>query len=228
MRRPGLAQVSRLAFAVMPLFLAGVAHAAEPAAGAQAPPVPAAPQPAGVPPQPSLAGLSLLATVGYGVSTTEVRGLDLAPYGAAFGVDAGFTFRFGLRLGAYLNYALGKSVLEHRDPLIGKSYEFQADTSSLNTGLSLGYDVPIYAFVLRYDLSFGVTSMHWDFGSVDASSVRYGDAKQPNVGIHFAPGVALLWPHGPIEAGVGFSYLVQANGTIPSGFLGKVLVGVKL
>ena len=38
----------------------------------------------------------------------------------------------------------------------------------------------------------------------------------------------LLVPFGKLEAGVGFDYFVQANGTIPDGFLGKVLVGVKL
>lgn len=154
--------------------------------------------------------------------------MKLSPYGATFGLDAGFTFRFGLRLGSYVNYSLGKAEQNHRDALLGRGFDFTADTSSLNLGLAVGYDVPLYMLVLRYNLSFGITSMHWDFGGVDPSDVRYGDAKAPNVGFHFAPGLALLWPHGAFEAGIGFDYLVQTSGTIPSGVLGKLLVGVKL
>jgi hypothetical protein len=228
MLRPGIAHALRLALAAALLFRARVAHAESTAETAPPPSVPATVAPPAAPPRATVGGLSLLAMAGYGATTNAVRGLDLAPYGAAFGVDAGFTFRFGLRLGAYVNYSLGKSVVQHEDPLIRRSWEFDADTSSLNAGLSVGYDVPLYLLVLRYDLSFGVTSMQWDFGDVDPSDVRYGDAKNPNVGFHFAPGLALLWPHGPFEAGVGFNYFVQTNYTIPSGFLGKLLVGVKL
>jgi hypothetical protein len=189
---------------------------------------PAVPPGAAASAKPSVAGVSLLAVAGYGASTSEVRGMKLSPYGATFGLDAGFTFRFGLRLGSYVAYSLGKAEQNHRDQRLGRGFDFTADTSSLNLGLVVGYDVPVYLLVLRYDLSFGVTSMHWDFGGVDASDVRYGDAKAPNVGFHFAPGLALLWPHERLLAGVGFDYLVQTSGTIPSGFLGKVLIGVKL
>lgn len=208
------------------LLVTGAAHAQPSTESATVTPTTAAAAPRAE--GPSLAGFSLLALAGYGASTSEVRGMDLAPYGTTFGFDAGFTFRFGLRLGAYMSYSLGKTVAQHRDPLIGRSIDYDADTSNLTAGLALGYDVPVYMLVLRYDLCFGATSMHWDFGQVDASDVRYGDAKDPNVGFHFAPGLAVLWPHGRFEAGLGFNYFVQANGTIPSGFLGKLLVGVKL
>jgi hypothetical protein len=169
-----------------------------------------------------------LATGGYGASTHEVRGMGLAPYGAIFGLDAGFTFPFGLRLGAYGGFSLGRTTDEHHDPIVRRAFEFEADTSSVNAGLALGWDVPVYRLVLRYGLGLGVTSMKWDFGGVDADDVRYGDAKNPNVGLHFVPGAALLWPHGHFIGGVGFDYLVHINGTIPSAFVGKALVGVKL
>jgi hypothetical protein len=92
----------------------------------------------------------------------------------------------------------------------------------------VGYDVPVYFLIVRYSLGLGATSMTWDFGDVDPARVRYGDVSNPNVGFHLSPGLALLWRPGLFETGIGFDYLVQTNGTIPNGFVGKVLVGVKL
>jgi hypothetical protein len=90
--------------------------------------------------------------------------------------------------------------------------------------------VPVYALVLRYTLSFGVTAMRWEFPQPqpEAKSVSIGNGNSPTVGVHFAPGVALLWPYHWFEAGVGFEYLAQVKDTIPSGFVGKLLVGVRL
>lgn len=169
-----------------------------------------------------------LVTGGYGANTTDVRGMGLAPYGATFGLDAGFTFRYGLHLGAFGTYSAGKTTQEHRDPILGKAFDFEADTSAVSAGLNVGWDVPLHVLVLRYSVGLGFTSMKWDFGNVDAGDVRYGDAKNPSLGFQFAPGAALLFPHGKFVGGLGFDYLVQANGTIPSAFIGKALVGVKL
>jgi hypothetical protein len=169
-----------------------------------------------------------LVTGGYGASTTSVRGMGLAPYGATFGLDAGFTFRPGLHLGAFATYSLGKTTNEHRDPVFSRAFDFKADTSAVSGGLNVGWDVPLHFLVLRYSVGFGFTSMKWDFGGVDPYDVRYGDAKNPSLGFQFAPGASLLFPHGRFVCGLGFDYLVQANGTIPSAFIGKALVGVKL
>jgi hypothetical protein len=187
----------------------------------------AAPEPAAAP-MPELAGLSILAIGGYGASTSSVRGMSLAPYGPSFGLDAGFTFGFGLRLGVYAAYSLGAAEQQHYDPLFGESIDFTAEASSVGGGLGIGWDVPLHFLLLRYALGFGVTSMSWDFGNVEASDTRYGDAKNPNVSFHFAPGAAVLYPRGMFLGGLGFDYLVQANGTIPSGFVGKLFVGVRL
>jgi hypothetical protein len=176
----------------------------------------------------ALSGLYLLASAGYGASTQNVRRMDLAPYGLAFGLDAGFTFTSGLHLGAYFDYSLGSSRAQQRDPLIGRAFDYDADTSALNAGLRVAYDVPLYGLVLRYKLGIGISSMKWDFGDVEASDVLYGDVDHPNVGFHVAPGAALLWPFGTFVAGAGFDYLAQVNGSIPSAFLGKLLIGVKL
>jgi hypothetical protein len=199
------------------LLVANIAAAAEPA--------PAAAPPASAP---ALEGWYLLATGGYGASTQNARSMDLAPYGLSFGLDAGYTFAFGLHAGAYFDYSLGHTTAQQRDPLIGREFDYDADTAALNAGVSIAYDVPLYALVLRYKLGLGVTSMSWDFGDVDASDVFYGDVSQPNVGVHVAPGAALLWPLGGFVAGAGFDYLAQVNRSIPSAFLGQLLIGVKL
>jgi hypothetical protein len=222
------------------LSVVGVAHAEPPPsqpppstapvalAAAPAPQATAAPPAASPPAQDLIGGWHFLATAGFGDSTNRLRHLELAPYGPSFGLDAAYTFRFGLRLGAYFGYSLGRSITQERDPRIGRPFEFTADASSLNTGLLVGYDVPLHFLVLRYSLGLGLTSMHWDVASADARAVGYGDASNPNNSLHFSPGLALLWPHGLFECGVGFDYLIQSSGTVPSGFLGKLLVGVKL
>lgn len=168
----------------------------------------------------------MLATAGWGTSTGTLLNLELAPYGASFGVDLGYTWAVGFRLGAHLTNSLGQGVRQHRDPRIGREYDFTANASSVSGGLSIGWDVPLYSFVLRYSLSLGVTSMHWDFQEVPENAVRF-DANNPSVGFHVGPGVALLWPYRWFEAGVGFDYLAQIKDTIPSGVVGKLLIGVR-
>jgi len=154
--------------------------------------------------------------------------MDLAPYGASLGLDAGFTFAFGLHVGGYFDYSFGHTTAQQRDPLIGREFDYDADTSALSAGVRVAYDVPLYTLVLRYKLGLGVTSMSWDFGDVEASDVFYGDVSQPNVGVHVAPGAALLWPLGTLVVGAGFDYLAQVNPSIPSALLGQLLIGVKL
>jgi len=177
---------------------------------------------------PAIGGVYLLATAGYGDNTQDIRGMNLAPYSAGFGLNAGFTFEFGLHLGAYFDYSLGRTTAQHYDALVGRPLDYDADTSSWSSGVRFAFDVPLHLLVLRYSVGVGVTSMTWDFGDVDASDVLYGDASNPSVGIHFAPGLALLWPHDRFVAGVGFDYLAQVNVTLPSGFLGRLFLGVKL
>ncbi len=226
MRRRALAPVLWLAFeAVAALAGARRALAASepPPAGAQ----PSVPQPGpGSAAHPDRSGVELLASVGWGASTNDVLRLELSPYGSSFGLDAGYVWRSGFRLGGYFGYSLGRAVVQNYDPLVGNSFELTADTSSLNTGLSVGYDVPIYGFVLRYSLGLGATVMSWDFAPRSPNVARYSD--NPLVGFHVLPGATLFWRHDWFAGGVGFRYVVQADGAIPSGFLGELLVGVHL
>jgi hypothetical protein len=175
----------------------------------------------------SLRGFDMLASAGWGTSTGKALGLELEPYGASFGIDLGYTWPAGFRLSGYAGKSLGSATHQQREPLVGRAYEFTADTSSLNGGLSLGWDTPLYFLVLRYSLGFGLTAMRWEFKEVTTKSANFGDGSSPTYGVHVAPGVALLWPYRGFEAGAGFEYLAQVNDMIPSGFVGKLLIGVR-
>jgi hypothetical protein len=198
----------------------------------RASPAPATTQPrvreAGADPSahPVRSGIELLASVGWGASTADVLRLELSPYGTSFGLDVGDRWSSGFRLGGYFGSSLGRSVSQRYDPVVGREYELTSDTSSLNAGLSLAYDVPLYGFVLRYTLGLGVTVMTWEFAPETPDVASYTES--PREGFHLAPGAVLLWPNDWFEAGVGFRYLVQADGAIPSGLLGELLVGFVL
>lgn len=175
---------------------------------------------------PGLVGFDVLASAGWGASTSKIGALEVAPYGATFGIDAGYTWPVGFRLAAQLDGSLGRSVVTRRDPRVGRDYDVTVDASSISGGLSLGWDLPFYAVVLRYSLRLGVTAMRWNFGDTARTSAEL--TSDPTVAVNFAPGVALLWPYRWFEAGVGFDYLAQNDdGVIPSGFIGKLLIGVR-
>jgi hypothetical protein len=144
-------------------------------------------------------------------------------------LEVGYTFRFGFRLGGYGGYSLGRAVEQTRQAVIGdRSIPFTSNGSSVNAGISVGWDVPLYSFILRYSVGIGVTSMKWDFGSTDPRLLGWENVDNPVVGIHVLPAVALLWPHGLFEGGIGIDYLIQSSYTIPNGFMGKLIAGVRL
>jgi hypothetical protein len=177
----------------------------------------------------SLRGFDVLVSGGWGASTANILQLKLEPYGSSFGLDFGYTWASGFRLGGYFIDSLGEVVSQHRDPRRGPEDDFITDTSSLNGGLSVGWAVPVYALVLRYTLNFGVTAMRWEIPAQAATrSLSIGDGTSPTVGVHFAPGVALLWPYHWFETGIGYQYLAQVKDTIPSGFLAQLFIGVRL
>ena len=176
----------------------------------------------------SVAGFGILPSIGYGASTASVGDLDLKPYGTSLGLDIGYTFSFGLRLGAYGTYGLGNEVTETVDGGLRGPRDVTIDTSSVNTGVSFGYDVPLDVLVLRYTLNTGVTFMMFHFDGASADAMDFEETNSPATGFHFAPGATLLVKRGRMECGVGFDYFVQANAAIPNGFLGKLMLGVAL
>jgi hypothetical protein len=178
---------------------------------------------------PKRAGFELLANAGYGASTAPVGNVELAPYGASLGLDVGYVFRFGFRVGVSVGYGFGRTVSQRREPTFGDPYDYDIDTSSLNLATSLGYDVPLSFLVLRYTVGLGATFMRWDVdGALPEDIFGQIPAQSPSAGFLVAPGLTLLWPHDALECGVGFDYFVQANWAIPPGFLGKLVIGVKL
>src|SRR5262245_43333286 len=49
-------------------------------------------------------GFEVLGTLGYGVAVGD---LEFDPYGVMVGLDLGYTFRFGLRIGTDASYGFG-------------------------------------------------------------------------------------------------------------------------
>ncbi len=215
------------------LFEGAVARAESstqaPAVAASSLPVTSAPSAAAVPVPPSRSGFDVLASFGYGASTSKILNVDFQPYSGSFGVHFGYTFRSGFRIGGALGYGLGRAVKQRYEPVLGRDFDLTADSSMLNLASSLGYDVPLSFLVLRYTINLGVSVMSWDLGDVPPHSI-FGNlvGTSPTVGVFVAPGITLLWRRNRFECGLGASYLVQSNDAIPPGFLGELLLGVKL
>ena len=174
-----------------------------------------------------LARVELLANAGYGGNTQHAYRVELEPYGASFGVEPGLIWKNGARLGAYTTYSLGREVPQRYEPLVRRDFDLTTEASSLHAGLSFGYDLPLYFLVLRYSLGLGFTRLSWDFDT-RRPILGFWSAQGTAFGFHVAPGVALLWPTGLFECGLGFDYMVQSQDQLPSGALGRLLVGVKL
>jgi hypothetical protein len=177
----------------------------------------------------SLARYELLANVAYGAATTEFNDLKLEPYGALFGLDFGYIWPRGLRVGAHVHYGLGRSVSQHYERLVGQAVDFTSQGQSLSGSASVGYDLWLHFLILRYSLDLGITWLRWDFGDLRYSSLGgYSPMQGKQVGFQLAPRVALLWPVGRFECGLGMHYLVQFADEIPSGLLGELLLGIQL
>src|SRR4051812_28881519 len=109
----GLAPLHWLVFALATTVGLRLAQA-EPAGSAAAPvPPPAAesaaqPDP-GEPAPPARIGIEILLSGGWGASTGDVRKLTLSPYGGTLGLDVGYSWQSGVRLGGYVAYSLGRA-----------------------------------------------------------------------------------------------------------------------
>ena len=175
-------------------------------------------------------GFSLLAAMGSGTNTDKVHRVHMEPYAMNVGIVTGYTFRNGVYLGAYGHYALGRSVTQQYDPRFGESYDYTADSTSLNAGAAVAYDLPLYMFVLRYTLNLGVTRFTWDFDEAqDRIPAGFGGKSEgTQLGFHLGPALGLLWTWRILQCGLVYEYLVQFQDRIPSGLVGNLLIGVKL
>jgi opacity protein-like surface antigen len=200
-----------------------------PAASAQTAPGPAAPgsapPPASATP-PSLAGFEALASVGYG-TVTELEQLELQPYGPAFGLDVGYTWEIGVRVGVELSYGLGRETSQTYERR-RREAELTSDGESFTGVVSIGYDLWLRFLILRYSLGLGATWVSWKLTNVQGSFAGYAAPEGSKASFVFAPGLTLLWPYEHFECGLGFDYFFQAEAQAPSGIVGQLLVGMKL
>ncbi len=173
-------------------------------------------------------GFEVLAVVGYGAATSKLRDLELDPYRLALGLDVGYSFRSGFRLGASFGYGFGRSIDQRAKTIGGTEADLTADASNMTGALSLGYDVPICGLRLRYSLGLGVMVMDWSLDGVPKRSLlNVENWSDPTWGFFVAPGAALFWQRGMFELGLGFDYMVQVSDAIPVGMTGKLTSGVK-
>jgi hypothetical protein len=179
-------------------------------------------------PETLTAGFEVLAQVGYGAATSNVRDLEIDPYRLTLGLDLGYSFRSGFRLGAKFGYGFGTSIEQRRQTIVGTEADVTAAASSATGALSLGYDVPIFGVRLRYSFDMGVMAMDWSLEGVPPRSLLNVESwNDPAWGFFIAPGALLLWQRGAFELGGGFDYVVQISDAIPVGMTGKLVSGVK-
>lgn len=167
---------------------------------------------------PKLDGFDALATVGYGVAIENygdaqyVEDIPADPFGFMLGVDAGYTFRFGLRLGLTYTHGFGREIEATRTGAGGAvDYPVHTHHQSDIMGATVGYDWLLAPIRLRASLDGGLFWLN--------TTDNEGDV--PAVTLLLAPGVSALWQVGPLELGAGFKYYAFL------GLGGSVLAGAR-
>jgi opacity protein-like surface antigen len=212
-------------------FVLLVSSAASAQSGARTPPESAAKSAPASEPEPSssLAGFDILASVGYGHTTTTPSGLKFEPYGAVLGLDLGYTFGMGLRIGARTSYGLGRKIAQSYDRLVGPNIDLTSAGSSLTTSATIGYDLKLSVLVLRHSFGVGFTWLHWDLGDIPYDSFAgYSPMKGSGFGGLIDPGIALLWQVSHFECGVSVHYFVPFTDLAPDAVVAELLVGTHL
>jgi hypothetical protein len=145
-------------------------------------------------------GFEAVGTLGYGVAVGDV---ESEPYGVMVGLDLGYTFRFGLRIGTDASYGFGRRTEQTR--WTGEVVTTHA--SSINWGGSVGYDLLLSSFRLRGAVDSGFA--FW-YDTVDAT----GDDLKAGVPIFYiGPKVALIWQYRAFELGLQSKFWASFEGT---------------
>ena len=150
-------------------------------------------------------GFELLGTLGYGVAVGLWASGDRKydPYGLTPGVDFGYTWPFGLRIGTDASYGLGRRIENSNRQ--GEVYTTHA--TCFMWGASVGYDESLSsAFRLRGAIDGGL-AVQFDQGS--AAPLFY-----------VGPKGALIWQHRAFEFGLQAKYLWSAPSTFQVGLMG--------
>lgn len=168
--------------------------------------------------KPKVDGFEALASVGYGAATDNygdaqyVEDIPADPFGFMLGVDVGYTFRFGLRLGLTYTHGFGREIEATRTGVGGAvDYPVHTHHQSDITGASVGYDWLLAPIRLRASLDGGLVWLN--------TTDNAGD--MPAFTLLLAPGVSALWQLGPLELGVGAKYYAFL------GFAGSLLAGAR-
>lgn len=167
--------------------------------------------------------------VGYGKATDVPAGVALEPLHWAFGLRFDYDFSFGLRLGAYGDYALGDTVTRDYQVLdLERARQTVAVASQLwNFGVSVGFDQAVGPLVIRYALDIGITYLTWDMGDIVADHI-YGYARTGSqVGPHLAPGLGVFVPLDRYYVGLEYRYWIQFQNLVPPGVMGFLHGGVR-
>jgi hypothetical protein len=168
--------------------------------------------------EPKVDGFDVLGSVGYGTATDNytAAGLEGDPFGFMLGVDAGYTFRFGLRLGLIYTHGFGRDSEGARTGVGGTENLVNTHHRSDMMGATVGYDWLLDPIRLRASLDGGVSYFIRTTDSGDLPTA---------VTLVAAPGFAALWQFGPLELGAGLKCYFQRGGP---GFSGSLMAGARL
>lgn len=164
----------------------------------------------------------------WGTSVTGVSKLDVQPFGAGVGGRLDFTFKAGVRLGAYATYFFGGSKLQ-QSVALNEDVALQLDANfrALLGGIGVGFDDDLGPLVLRYALDFGLTRLSWDYGGGPFVPGRYGRRRGTTTVFHLAPGFGVLVPFGLAFASVDLRYFLHNDDRVPSGVAGFAGTGLR-
>lgn len=167
--------------------------------------------------EPKVDGFDVVGNVGYGTATDDytVAGLKGDPFGFMLGVDAGYTFRFGLRLGVFYTHGFGRDSEGTRTGMGGTESPVHTHHRSDMMGATVGYDWLLDPIRLRASLDGGVNTFIRTTDSGDLPTA---------VTLVAAPGFAALWQLGPLELGAGLKYYFIGSGPA---FGGSLMAGAR-
>ena len=168
--------------------------------------------------EPKVDGFDVVGNVGYGTATDNytAAGLKGDPFGFMLGVDAGYTFRFGLRLGVIYTHGFGRDSEGTRTGMGGTESPMQTHHRSDMMGATVGYDWLLDPIRLRASLDGGVSFF---IRTTDSGDLPTG------VTLLAAPGFAALWQLGPLELGPGLKCYFLSSGP---GFSGSLMAGARI
>ena len=139
-------------------------------------------------------GFEALGTLGYAFGHVAWwGGKEVTPYGVTLGLDLGYTFPFGLRIGAQIGHGFGRTLEE-----TSSTGEVVAtDVSSAAWGGSVGYDLLLSFFRLRGAVDAGLITYYHDY---------HEGVLPPGASYYIGPEVALIWQYRAFELGLQTKY----------------------